>query len=94
MRTYRSSRIDVNVDINTNIDYMYTVGHDDTDDDLENPHAKTNLSVLDRFLVLSLSFLVLGVPCVLAFSTAFLTPKTGLSCRSFTIFVYFCMQAG
>ena len=96
LRTYRSDRVDVdvNVDINTHINYMYTVGPDDAADDLEDLRAKTDLSALDWFLLLSLTLLLLGVPFVLAFPTAFVAPQTGLSCRSLTIAVYFCMQAG
>jgi hypothetical protein len=95
LRTYRGDcPVDVDVDTNTNINYMYTVEQHDADDDLEDLRAKTNLSALDWFLLLSLTFLLLGVPFVLAFSTAFFTPQAGLSCRSLTLIVYFCTQVG
>jgi hypothetical protein len=86
LRTYRGGRVD------TNTDYVGQIDAEDADDDLEDLRAKTNPSPLDWFLVLSLTFLLLGVPFVLAFLTAFFTPQTGLSCRSLTFTVYFCMQ--
>ncbi|KAK4246930.1 hypothetical protein C7999DRAFT_41730 [Corynascus novoguineensis] len=73
-------------------DVEYACQADTDDDDLENLRAKTNLSSLDWFLVLSLTFLLLGVPFVLAFLTSFFTPQTGLSCRSLTFAISFCIQ--
>lgn len=70
---------------------IYT-GQVDDDGDLEELRARTSLSPLDWFLVLSLTFLLLGVPFVLAFVTAFFTPQVGLSCRSLTFTVYLCLQ--
>ncbi|KAH6843256.1 hypothetical protein B0I37DRAFT_437426 [Chaetomium sp. MPI-CAGE-AT-0009] len=80
LRTYRRP---VNVDC---------AGQVDADHDLEDLRAKTSLSPLDWFLVLSLTFLLLCGPLLLAFLTAFFTPQIGLSCRSLTFTVYFCMQ--
>ena len=39
-----------------------------------------------------LTFLLLGVPFVLAFLTSYFTPQIGLSCRSLTFTVSFCIQ--
>lgn len=55
---------------------------------------KTTLSSLDWFLLLSMSGLLLGVPFVLAFLTAFYTPVIGVSCRSFTFLVYASAEFG
>jgi hypothetical protein len=52
----------------------------------------TTLSPLDWFLVLSLAALLLGVPLVFTFLTAFYTFEIGLSCRSFTFTVYACLE--
>ncbi|KAL2148527.1 hypothetical protein VTH82DRAFT_2081 [Thermothelomyces myriococcoides] len=60
--------------------------------DLKSLQARTNLSRLDWFLLLSLTLLLLGVPFVLAFLASFFTPQTGLSCRSGTFAVSFCVQ--
>lgn len=67
-------------------------GNRDQDSDIEYLRAMTTLSPLDWFLVLSLAALLLGVPFVLAFLTAFFTPEVGLSCRSLTFTVYACLE--
>lgn len=80
LHTY-TRRVDINYEGQVNVD-----------DDLEDLRAKTSLSPLDWFFLLSLTFLLLGVPFLLAFLTAFFTPQTGLSCRSLTFAIYFCIQ--
>ncbi|OIW35394.1 hypothetical protein CONLIGDRAFT_56785 [Coniochaeta ligniaria NRRL 30616] len=67
-------------------------GNRDRDSDIEYLRAMTTLSPLDWFLVLSLATLLLGVPFILAFLTAFFTPEIGLSCRSLTFTVYACLE--
>ena len=59
---------------------------------MEDLCAKTSLSPVDWFLILSLTILLLGVPYVLAFLNAFYTPQIGLSCRSLTFTIYISMQ--
>jgi len=77
-------------------DHDFT-GRKDQDSDIRDSDMKelrrvTTLGPLDWFLVLSLTGLLLGVPFVLAFLTAFYTPEVGLSCRSLTFTVYACLQ--
>ena len=72
-------------------DVDYT-GQLDYDDDMADLRAKTTLSPLDWFLVLLLTSLLIGVPYILAFLTAYYTPQIGLSCRSLTLTVYICLQ--
>ncbi|KAH8910654.1 hypothetical protein BR93DRAFT_280408 [Coniochaeta sp. PMI_546] len=67
-------------------------GSKDRDSDIDYLRAMTTLSSLDWFLVLSLAALLLGVPFILAFLTAFFTPEIGLSCRSLTFTVYACLE--
>ena len=42
----------------------------------------------DWMLLVTLAMLLLGVPFLLAFPTAFFTPEDGLSCRSLTFVVF------
>ncbi|KAH8885119.1 hypothetical protein GQ53DRAFT_729449 [Thozetella sp. PMI_491] len=58
------------------------------DKDMEELASLVALTPLDWFLLLSLTTLLLGVPIVLAFLTAFYTPEVGLSCRSLTFLIY------
>lgn len=64
------------------------------DDDIDDLQKRTILSLLDWFLVLTLTLLLLGVPLILAFLTAFYTPEVGISCRSLTITIYGFVQFG
>lgn len=41
-----------------------------------------------------MSLLLVGAPFSLAFATAYETPVFGISCRSFTFMIHFCMQSG
>ncbi|KAL2151220.1 hypothetical protein VTH82DRAFT_6318 [Thermothelomyces myriococcoides] len=59
---------------------------------LEILRARTNLSYIDWFLLLLLTMLLLGVPFILAFLMSFFTPQIGLSCRSGTFALSFCIQ--
>lgn len=67
---------------------------DDTLMDLESLREKTTPSLLDWFLILSMTGLLLGVPFVLALLTAYFTPEVGISCRSFTFICYASAQLG
>jgi hypothetical protein len=62
------------------------------DPDMEDLRAKITLSPLDWSFVLSLTLLLLGLPYVLALLTAYFTPQIGLSCRSLTFTIYFCIE--
>ncbi|EPE08002.1 cytochrome mitochondrial [Ophiostoma piceae UAMH 11346] len=62
------------------------------DKDIQDLKEKTTLVLADWFFLLLLTLLLLGVPYVLAFVTAFFTPEVGLSCRSLTFSIYFCVQ--
>lgn len=62
--------------------------------DMEKLRDKTSPGSLDWFLVLSMCGLLLGVPFILAFLTAFYTPVIGVSCRSFTFVIYTGAQFG
>lgn len=70
----------------------HVFGNRDRDSDIDHLRLVTTLSPLDWFLILSLVALLLGVPFVLAFLTAFFTPEIGLSCRSLTFTVYACLE--
>jgi hypothetical protein len=69
-------------------------GGDAIDDDIDELQKRTILSLLDWSLVLTLTLLLLGVPLILAFLTAFYTPEVGISCRSLTITIYASVQFG
>lgn len=63
------------------------------DHDMEDLRAMTTLSPTDWLLIICITTLLLGVPFVLAFLTAFYTPEVGLSCRSLTFTIYASVQA-
>lgn len=67
-------------------------GQRGVDDDIDELQKRTILSLLDWSLILTLTLLLLGVPFILAFLTAFYTPEVGLSCRSLTITIYGSVQ--
>ena len=67
-------------------------GKCDPDYDIEELRNLTMLSLVDWSLVLTLTLLLLCVPLILAFLTAFYTPEVGLSCRSLTIAIYGSVQ--
>lgn len=69
-------------------------GGETIDLDIDELQKRTILSLLDWSLVLTITFLLLGVPLILAFLTAFYTPEVGISCRSLTITIYACVQFG
>ncbi|QKX64749.1 uncharacterized protein TRUGW13939_11925 [Talaromyces rugulosus] len=69
-------------------------GKPGSDDDIGELQERTTLSLLDWSLVLTLTLLLLGVPLILAFLTAFYTPVVGISCRCLTITVYGSVQLG
>lgn len=62
------------------------------DNYLEDLRARTSLSPLDWFHILSLTLLLLGVPFVLAFVNAYFQTPIGLACHTLTFTVYFCIQ--
>lgn len=61
--------------------YLHRTGDEKPDKNMVHLEGKTSLSILDWFVVLFLAALLLGVPFLLAFITAFYTPQVGLSCR-------------
>lgn len=67
---------------------------DDNLEDLRTLEEKTTPSTLDWFLILAMTGLLLGVPFLLAFVTAYYTPEVGISCRSFTFICYAVSQFG
>ncbi len=62
------------------------------DKDIEELRTMMALAPLDWFLLLSLTTLLLGVPFILAFLTAFYTPEVGVSCRSLTFLAYAAVE--
>lgn len=70
------------------------VRRDDNLEDLRDLAERTTPSPLDWFLIMSMTGLLLGIPFVLAFLTAYFTPEVGLSCRSFTFSCYAASQLG
>lgn len=68
----------------------YEINHED----MRTLREKTTPSPLDWFLLLSMCSLLLGLPFVLAFLTAFYTPEIGVSCRSFTFLIYTSAEFG
>lgn len=74
--------------------YVGPHDQDDTLMDLDSLREKTTPSLLDWFLILSMTGLLLGVPFVLALLTAYFTPEVGISCRSFTFVCYASAQLG
>lgn len=68
--------------------------YEDNLEDMKILREKTSPSALDWFLLLSMCSLLLGVPFVLAFLTAYYTPEIGVSCRSFTFLLYTSAQFG
>jgi hypothetical protein len=62
------------------------------DEDMAALRTITTLSITGRAVVISLTLLLMGVPFVLAFLTAFYTPQVGVSCRSLTFIVYTITQ--
>lgn len=67
-------------------------GNEDYDKDIVDLKKKTTLSLSDWSFLLSLTTLLLGLPYILAFLTAYFTPEVGLSCRSLTFTVYLLVQ--
>lgn len=68
------------------------IGHEDIDGDMKDLRFRTTLSLLDWFVLLFLTLLLVGIPYLFAFMLAFFTPQIGLSCRSLTFLVYFGLQ--
>lgn len=68
--------------------------YEDHLEDMKILREKTSPSALDWFLLLSMCSLLLGVPFVLAFLTAYYTPEISISCRSFTFLLYTSAQFG
>ena len=62
------------------------------DEDMTALRKITTLSMMGWAVVMSLTLLLMGVPFVLAFLTAFYTPQVGVSCRSLTFIVYTITQ--
>lgn len=54
--------------------------------------CKATTLCITSWAVISLTLLLMGVPFVLAFLTAFYTPQMGFSCRSLTFTVYVITQ--
>ncbi|KAK1508158.1 uncharacterized protein CCOS01_15819 [Colletotrichum costaricense] len=73
----------------TDVEYR---GHEDIDGDMKDLRFRTTLSLLDWFVLLFLTLLLVGIPYLFAFMLAFFTPQIGLSCRSLTFLVYFGLQ--
>ncbi|KAK1710212.1 hypothetical protein BDP67DRAFT_110137 [Colletotrichum lupini] len=73
------------------IDVEYR-GHEDIDGDMKDLRFRTTLSLLDWFVLLFLTLLLVGIPYLFAFMLAFFTPQIGLSCRSLTFLVYIGLQ--
>lgn len=71
-------------------EYYYRINQED----MKMLQEMTTPSSLDWMLLLSMSGLLLGVPFVLAFLTAFYTPEIGVSCRSLTFTIYASAQFG
>ncbi|KAK7449504.1 hypothetical protein Landi51_05928 [Colletotrichum acutatum] len=67
-------------------------GHRGIDGDMKYLRSKTTLSLLDWFVLLFLTLLLVGIPYLFAFMLAYFTPQIGLSCRSLTFLVYFGLQ--
>ncbi|OAA60971.1 hypothetical protein SPI_04995 [Niveomyces insectorum RCEF 264] len=67
-------------------------GNEDYDKDIVDLKRKTTLSLSDWFLLVALTMLLLGLPFILAFVTAYYTPEIGLSCRSLTFLMYLLVQ--
>lgn len=67
-------------------------GNEDYDKDIVDLKKKTTLSLSDWSFLLSLTMLLLGLPYILAFLTAYFTPEIGLSCRSLTFTIYLLVQ--
>lgn len=63
-------------------------------EDMKILREKTTPSPLDWIILLSMCSLLLGVPFILAFLTAFYTPEIGVSCRSFTFLIYTSAEFG
>jgi hypothetical protein len=62
------------------------------DKDIAALKKATNLSFTSWIIVLGMTFLLMGIPFILAFLTGYFTPKVGLSCRSFTFTIYAIAQ--
>lgn len=62
------------------------------DDEMSDLKKLTRLSVLNWTVIIGLTALLLYIPFVLAFITAWFTPQIGLSCRSLTFLVYALCQ--
>ncbi|CAK7202713.1 hypothetical protein SEUCBS139899_005440 [Sporothrix eucalyptigena] len=67
-------------------------GNEDYDKDIVDLKKKTTLSISDWAFLLSLTLMLLGLPYILAFLTAYFTPEVGLSCRSLTFTIYIIVQ--
>ncbi len=67
-------------------------GLDKCDKDIVDLKKATTLSLVDWVFLLCLTLLLLGLPYILAFLTAYFTPEIGLSCRSLTFTVYLLVQ--
>ncbi len=63
-------------------------GHFKVDRDIDQLRTTMALAPIDWMLLITLTILLLGVPFLLAFLTAFFTPEVGLSCRSLNFLVY------
>ncbi|KAK1638399.1 hypothetical protein BDP81DRAFT_207382 [Colletotrichum phormii] len=70
------------------------LGHECFDDDMRELYYTTTLSPHHWFVLLSITLLLVGIPYLFAFMLAFFTPQVGLSRRSITCLVYFCLQLG
>jgi hypothetical protein len=62
------------------------------DEDMFALKEATTLSFMSWTIVLGMTFLLMGVPFILAFLTGYFTPQIGLSCRSFTFAIYAIAQ--
>ncbi|KJR85215.1 uncharacterized protein SPSK_08329 [Sporothrix schenckii 1099-18] len=67
-------------------------GNEDYDKDIVDLKKKTTLSLSDWSFLLALTLMLLGLPYILAFLTAYFTPEIGLSCRSLTFTIYILVQ--
>ncbi|TAQ83562.1 hypothetical protein B7494_g8116 [Chlorociboria aeruginascens] len=63
-------------------------GDEEPDKDMIDLRKATTLTFMNWGIVIAMTLLLLCVPFLLAFLTAFYTPQIGLSCRSFTFLIY------
>ncbi|XMA14279.1 hypothetical protein WAI453_007070 [Rhynchosporium graminicola] len=62
------------------------------DEDMSALRRATTLTAKSWGVILGMTFLLLGVPFALAFTTAFYTPQVGISCRTLIFTVYTISQ--